>query len=79
MNPFANPEEAIAYTYDEFPKAETPAFEFSSFDQELSGEPTASTFVDFLHFDSSTSSNDAPVVQTAIFQDFKEVLLPAEG
>ncbi len=79
MNPFANPEEAMEYTYVEFPKVEAPAFELASFDQELAPETSSNSFVDFLKFDFSSTQNDTPVVQTAVFQDFKEVLPPANA
>ncbi len=75
MNPFANPEEALVYTYEEFPKPESAgAFELTAFDQELNPRGSTQGFVDFLNFDSSSLVSDTPVVQIAVFQDFKEVL-----
>jgi hypothetical protein len=74
MNPFAKPEEALAYEYEEFPKQES-----ASFDQEFAAENASNGFVDFLHFNASASQSDTPVVQLAVFQDFKEVLSPSLG
>ncbi len=79
MNPFAKPEEALAYEYEEFPKQESASFDLASFDQEFAAENASNGFVDFLHFNASASQSDTPVVQLAVFQDFKEVLSPSLG
>jgi len=66
MNPFANPEESITYEYEEFPAPEP--VEVVQF------EANSGSFVDFLHFQELPAESTTVTVQTAVFQDFKEVL-----
>ncbi|HTA76120.1 MAG TPA: hypothetical protein VK791_03065 [bacterium] len=79
MNPFANPEDAVAYEYVEFPKQETNTFQFMDFAKDLSQEVSASTnrFVDFLNL-KDLPEEKTTSVQLAIFQNFKDVI-PSEG
>jgi hypothetical protein len=84
MNPFANPAEAVVYEYVEFPKTEAPTFTFADFNQEFSKEASAegSTpsghFVDFLNL-KDMPQETTTTVQLAVFQNFKDVLLPAQA
>lgn len=80
MNPFANPAEAIVYEYVEFPKSETSTFKLADFSQEFSKEDSASSykFVDFLNLKDMPQETIIKV-QLAVFQNFKDVLLPAEA
>ncbi len=68
MNPFANPEEAMPYDYTEFPKVEVQ--EASS----LIPADAVGTFIDFETAQNAPAEETQTIVQTAIFQDFKEVL-----
>jgi len=80
MNPFANPNEAIVYEYTEFPKQEDKNFSNEDFDKELSKEDSsiAGNFVHFLNLKDMPQETGVKV-QLAIFQNFKDVLLPAEA
>jgi hypothetical protein len=80
MNPFANPAEAVVYEYTEFPKPEAPTFTFTDFNQDFSKEGSAPSnhFVDFLNL-KDMPQETTTTVQLAIFQNFKDVLLPTEG
>ena len=80
MNPFANPDDAVLYEFVEFPKPENSGFQFSDFNQKLSDENPASThgFVDFLNL-SEFPQESIPSVQLAVFQNFKDVMVPSEG
>jgi len=66
MNPFANPEESITYEFPEFPAPEP--IEVVQF------EENSGSFVDFLHFLELPPESTTITVQSAVFQDFKEVL-----
>jgi len=79
MNPFANPEDAVAYEYTEFPKPAASSFVFADFTQDLSQEVSTSTnhFVDFLNL-KDLPEEKITSVQLAIFQNFKDVL-PSQG
>jgi len=82
MNPFAKPEEAVPYEYVEFPKPEAKRFTFEDFGKDFSKEVSASSssqhFVDFLDLKDQPEERITSV-QLAIFQNFKDVLLPSEG
>jgi len=84
MNPFANPADAVVYEYVEFPKTEAPTFTFANFNQEFSkegsteGSTPSGQFVDFLNLKDMPQEGTTKV-QLAIFQNFKDVLLPAEA
>jgi hypothetical protein len=80
MNPFANPAEAVVYEYVEFPKPPAPTFTFTDFNQEFSKEGSAPSghFVDFLNL-KDMPQETTTTVQLAIFQNFKDVLLPTEA
>lgn len=69
MNAFANPEDAFLYEFPEFP---APAREQVQFNVP-EGVQTGS-FVDFEHSLEQSQEQTMSVVQSAIFQDFKEVL-----
>jgi hypothetical protein len=80
MNPFANPDEAVVYEYTEFPKQEDQQVTLPDFNQDLSKEDSAkpSNFVHFLNLKDMPQEKGV-TVQLAIFQNFKDVLLPAEA
>jgi hypothetical protein len=80
MNPFANPDEAVVYEYTEFPKQEDKNFSNEDFDKELSKEDSTkpSNFVHFLNLKDMPQETGIKV-QLAIFQNFKDVLLPSEA
>lgn len=70
MNPFANPEETTPYIYTEFPKPESEVSEYSNLegvqDYALRGfNPGDPAY--------NPAEDATPIVQLAIFQDFKEV------
>ena len=70
MNSFASPNEAFAYEFPEFPKPEDQETEYAHLEGAVDFQ--LKDFVTAQAFDASTQS--APVVQPAVFQDFKEVL-----
>ncbi|HEY5038705.1 MAG TPA: hypothetical protein VIJ93_06510 [bacterium] len=74
MNAFANPEDATLYEFPEFP---APPRKVISFPVPEGGQ--TGNFVDFEHSQSQPQEESTTVVQTAIFQDFKEVLAPAQS
>lgn len=69
MNAFANPEEAFHYEFPEFPKPEDQATEYANIEgavgYQLRDFNTAEAF--------NAADASTPVVQPAVFQDFKEV------
>jgi len=69
MNAFANPEDALPYEYPEFPAPERPNLEV-----EIPAGTSASGFVDYQQALEQPAEENVTVVQTAIFQDFREVL-----
>ena len=73
MNPFAKPEEAMPYDYTEFPKLEV---ENAS---SLIPADAVTSFIDFETAQKAPAEEIHTVVQTAIFQDFKEVLQAAQA
>lgn len=73
MNAFARPEEAMPYEYTEFPKVETQDVA-ASIPADASG-----SFVDFETARNMPAEVTQTVVQTALFQDFKEVLQASEA
>ena len=72
MNPFAKPEESTTYEYVEFPAP--PPVEVAHFE----ANSTSGSFIDFLTFKDLPVESTTPTVQTALFQDFKEILPPAQ-
>ena len=70
MNPFAKPEETMPYSFPEFPKPESEVSEYTNLEgvQAFSlkgfnpGDPAY-----------NPAEDATPIVQLAIFQDFKEV------
>jgi hypothetical protein len=80
MNPFANPDEAVVYEYTEFPKQEDKIFSNEDFDRDLSKEDSkpSGNFVHFLNLKDMPQEKGISV-QLAIFQNFKDVLLPTEA
>lgn len=71
MNSFARPEEAMPYEYTEFPKVEV---------QEESAvipDDPNGTFMNFETAQNAPQETTQTVVQTAIFQDFKEAIAAA--
>ena len=68
MNPFANPEESVTYEYEEFPAP--PPVEVVQFE----ADPSSGSFVDFLHFQELPPESTTITVQSAVFQDFKQIL-----
>ncbi len=83
MNPFANPGDAVLYEYEEFPKPEA-SLSFLDFNQNLSQDSTreeitsSGHFVDFLNLGDQPKES-IPTVQMAIFQNFKDVLIPSKS
>lgn len=71
MNPFAKPEEAMPYDYTEFPKLEV---ENAS---NLIPADAVGSFIDFETALNAPAEETQTVVQTAIFQDFKQVIQAA--
>jgi hypothetical protein len=75
MNAFARPEEANPYEFPEFPKSEDQVTEYANVegavDYSLRDFSTAEAF--------NPSSDSAPVVQPAVFQDFKEAFSAAQA
>jgi hypothetical protein len=80
MNPFANPADAVPYEYVEFPKPPVASFAFADFGQDFSKEDSifSNRFVDFLNLKDMPQERTTSV-QLAIFQNFKDVLLPSEA
>lgn len=70
MNSFAHPEDASPYEFPEFPKPEDQQTEYAHLEGAVDFQ--LKDFVTAQAFDAATQS--APVVQPAVFQDFKEVL-----
>ena len=73
MNSFANPEDALSYTFPEFPKPEGAVTPYSNVDGVLEYHLNDFNAEGAVYVPSEAS---APVVQPALFQDFKEVLPP---
>ncbi len=69
MNAFASPEEAFPYQYEEFPKPEDQASEYANMDGAVEFQ-----LRDLATGESYSGADSAPVVQPAVFQDFREVL-----
>jgi hypothetical protein len=83
MTPFANPADAVPYELVEFPKPQAARFVFEDFSQDLSSETSSVSsssgkFVDFLNL-KDLAEEKTTRVQLAVFQNFKDVLLPAKG
>lgn len=70
MNSFANSDEAFPYEFPEFPKPGDQETEYAHLEGAVDFQ--LKDFVTAEAFDAATQS--APVVQPAVFQDFKEVL-----
>ncbi len=70
MNAFASPEEASPYEFPEFPKREDQVTEYANLegavDYQLKDFSTAQAF--------DPATQDTPVVQPIVLQDFKQVL-----
>ena len=71
INPFASPEEAQPYEFQEFPKAPEEVTEYANLEGAV--DYALKDFVSAQPVDLSSESA-APVVQPAVFQDFKEVI-----
>jgi hypothetical protein len=72
MNPFAKPEEASPYEFPEFPKPEDQVTEYANIEGAVEFQ-----LKDFTTSEPYIASEETPVVQPALFQDFKEVLAQA--
>ncbi len=72
MNPFAKPEEAMPYTYPEFPAPERAAQDFS-----FSDNPASTKFAPFDPAQNTIEQASLPIVQSVLLQDFKEVISAA--
>ena len=68
MNSFADPEQAIPFTFPEFPAEEGKHLDFSS------SEYASNSFKDFEHAKAELKEVPLPVVQPVLLQDFKQVL-----
>ena len=71
---FANPQEAVTYEYVEFPAPEKKGIEFTVAEGVVVGE-----FHDYMEYQDKPHEDLIPVVQTAILQDFKDVLTPPQA
>ena len=71
MNAFARPEEAMPYEYTEFPKVEVQE------DAVVIPDDPNGTFMNFETAQNAPVEATETVVQTAIFQDFKEAIATA--
>jgi hypothetical protein len=69
MNSFAKPEEAMPYTYTDFPAPLREERDFS-----FSDNPASRKFVPFDPAQHIIEKEPLPTVQGVRFQDFKEVL-----
>jgi len=69
MNAFAKPEDAMPYTYTDFPAPERAKMDLSFADN-----PSARKFIPFDASQCTIESTPLPTVQGAVLQDFKEVL-----
>ncbi len=69
MRAFAKPEEAVPYTYTDFPAPERAKIEFSFADN-----PASKKFVLFDADANRIQDASLPVVQGLLLQDFKEVI-----
>jgi hypothetical protein len=75
MNAFASPEEAFPYQFEEFPKPPEQATEYA--DVEGAVEFQLKNFSDGQPY--LIGADSAPVVQPAVFQDFKEVFSQSQS
>ncbi len=71
MNPFAKPEEAMPYTYPDFPAPERVQEDFSFADN-----PVSAKFTPFDPAQHVIGEEPLPIVQGVMLQDFKEVIKP---
>jgi hypothetical protein len=71
MNAFAKPEEAMPYTYPDFPAPERVKLDFSFGD-----DPTVRKFTPFDAAEHAIGDAPLPLVQGVLLQDFKEVVRP---
>jgi hypothetical protein len=69
MNAFAKPEEAMPYTYPEFPAPERAQQDFS-----FSDNPASTKFAPFDAVQNNVEQAPLPIVQSLLLQDFKEVI-----
>ena len=74
MNAFARPEEAFHYEFPEFPKPEDQVTEYANVEGAVEYQ-----LRDFTTSEPYIASDEAAVVQPAIFQDFKEVIAAAQA
>jgi hypothetical protein len=74
MNAFAKPEEAFSYQFPEFPKPDQQATEYANVEGAVEYQ-----LRDFMTSEPYIASNEAAIVQPAIFQDFKEVIAAAQS
>ncbi len=73
MNAFAKPEEASPYEFTVFPKPEEQVTEYSNIEGSVEY-----VLKDFTTAEPYIASEEAVVVQPALFQDFKEVIAAAQ-
>jgi hypothetical protein len=71
MNPFAKPEEAMPYNYEDFPAPERAQADFSFADN-----PASAKFTPFDVASHVIGEEPLPIVQGLLLQDFKEVIKP---
>jgi hypothetical protein len=74
MNAFAKPEEASPYEFPEFPKPEDQVTEYANVEGTVEYQ-----LKDFTTSEPYIASEDAVIVQPALFQDFKEVIAASQS
>jgi|HubBroStandDraft_1064217.scaffolds.fasta_scaffold86335_2 hypothetical protein len=74
MNAFAKPEEAFSYQFPEFPKPDHQVTEYANVEGAVEYQ-----LRDFTTAEPYIASDEAAIVQPAIFQDFKEVIAAAQA
>ncbi len=74
MNAFAKPEEASPYQFTEFPKPDDQVTEYSNIEGSVEYR-----LKDFTTAEPYVASEETPIVQPALFQDFKEVIAAVQS
>ena len=68
MNSFASPDQAVPFIYPEFQAAEKARLDLTALDA------AAGSFKNFQDSQKESKETSLPVVQSALLQDFKQVL-----
>ena len=72
MNSFASPDQAIPFIYPEFQAPEKAHLDLTALDA------AAGSFKDFKSSQEESKETSLPVVQSALLQDFKQVLASSQ-